>query len=77
MFGPRTFTGLEGIHPERTQIMHTLPTITHADVDAYLTLEGSWRAYVRVLYEYGITVDVWASFRSTAIRKLIDSLIKQ
>lgn len=46
--------------------------ITHLDIDVYLTLAGTYRAYVKDFKAQGC--DAWGSFRDTAIRKLIQNL---
>jgi len=47
--------------------------ITHHDIHVYLTMDGTYRAYIKGFnHSY---CDAWGSFRSSAIRKLIDNLI--
>jgi hypothetical protein len=53
-------------------ITPTTKVIEYRDVEVYLTLAGTYRAYVR-----GLSVDAWGCFKSTAVRRLIDNLIAQ
>ena len=49
--------------------LQQIPGVTHENVHVYLTLRRTFRAYIP-----GLRVDAWGSFRSTAIRKMIDNL---